>query len=150
MSSCSRYTTFLLFGSLFHSTKLTYTPTLSAIYALTPYQIEVSLHVDVSENTLPFVNQSINNFSDWHIRKRGLRVSLSQSLSPHVLLIHQVRCHRSLFHNDSTLLRSLWRNSGLIVTWYIEYNLRFLTCCSQCEIQNEISECKTSKLELSK
>ena len=29
-------------------------------------------------------------------------------------LIYQVRCHRSLFHSDSTLLRSLWRNSGLI------------------------------------
>ena len=43
------------------STKLTYTPTLSAIYALTPYQIEVSLNADVSENTLPFVSQSINN-----------------------------------------------------------------------------------------
>ena len=36
--------------------------------------------------------------------------------------IYQVRCHRSLFHSDSTLLRSLWRNSGLIVTWYIEHN----------------------------
>ena len=33
--------------------------------------------------------------------------------------IYQVRCHRSLFHNDSTLLRSLWRSSGLMVTWYI-------------------------------
>ena len=27
---------------------------------------------------------------------------------------------------------------------------RFLTCCSQREIQNEISECKISKLELSR
>ena len=35
----------------------------------------------------------------------------------------EVRCNRSLFHSDSTLLRSLWRNSGLIVTWYIEHNL---------------------------
>ena len=58
------------FWKSFSLTKLTYTPTLSAIYALTPYQIEVSLHVDVSENTLPFVNQSINNFSDYDISER--------------------------------------------------------------------------------
>ena len=37
-----------------------------------------------------------------------------------------VRCHRSLFHNDSTLLRSLWRDSGLIVTWFIEHNPIFV------------------------
>ena len=43
------------------STKLTYTPTLSAIYELT---ISGSLNTDVSENTLSFVSQSINNFSD--------------------------------------------------------------------------------------
>ena len=41
------------------STKLTCTPTLSAIYTLTPYQIEGGPNADVSENTLPFVSQSI-------------------------------------------------------------------------------------------
>ena len=46
------------------STKLTYTPTLSAIYALTG---QGSLNVDVSENILPVVSQSINNFSDYDI-----------------------------------------------------------------------------------
>ena len=68
------------------STKLTYTPTLSAIYALTiSDRGPGSLTADVSENTLPFVSQSINNFSDYDI---------SQSvdwgcppLSPHVLLV---------------------------------------------------------------
>ena len=39
------------------STKLTYTPTLFAIYALTISDREQgSLNVDVSENTLPFVS----------------------------------------------------------------------------------------------
>ena len=43
---------FLLFGSRFHQlTKLTYTPTLFAIYALTPYQIEVSLHERLGQYT---------------------------------------------------------------------------------------------------
>ena len=66
------------------STKLTYTPTLSAIYALTLYQIEVSLNADVSENTLPFVSQSINNFSKFDISQS---VDWEfPSLSPHVLL----------------------------------------------------------------
>ena len=37
-----------------------------------------------------------------------------------------MRCHRSLFHSDSTLLCSLWRNSRLIVTWYIEHNPNIL------------------------
>ena len=66
------------------STKLTYTPTLSAIYALTPYQIEVCPYADVSENTLPFVSQSINNFSDYDISQSvDWRCP---SLSSHVLL----------------------------------------------------------------
>ena len=66
------------FWKLRLSTKLTYTSTLSAIYALT------ILNADVSENTLPFVSQSINNFSDY-----GISQSVSwecPSLSPHVLL----------------------------------------------------------------
>ena len=36
--------------------------------------------------------------------------------------MYQVRCHSSLVHSDSALLRSLWRNSGLVVTWYIKHN----------------------------
>ena len=66
------------FWKLLSSTKLTYTSTLSAIYALT------ILNADVSENTLPFVSQSINNFSDY-----GISQSVDwecPSLSPHVLL----------------------------------------------------------------
>ena len=67
------------------STKLTYTPTLSAIYVLNiSDQIEVSLNADVLENTLPFVSQSINNFSDYDISQS---VDWEcHSLSPHVLL----------------------------------------------------------------
>ena len=53
------------------STKLTYTPTLSANYALTISNGgQGSLNADVSEYTLPFVSQSINNFSDYDITKR--------------------------------------------------------------------------------
>ena len=56
------------------STKLTYTPTLSPIYALT-----ISIG-----NTLPFVSQSINNFSDYGISQSADWEC--PSLSPHVLL----------------------------------------------------------------
>ena len=56
---------FSSFWKSLSSTKLTYTPTLSAIYALAiSDRGQCSLNVDVSENTLPFVSQSINNFSD--------------------------------------------------------------------------------------
>ena len=70
MSSCSRYTTFLLFGSRFHRQSL---------------PIEVSHNAEVSENTLPLVSQSINNFSDHDISQS---VDWKYpSLSPHVLLL---------------------------------------------------------------
>ena len=73
------------FWKLLSSTKLTCTPTLSAIYALTPYRIEVSLKRTSRKNTLPFVCQSINNFSDYDISQS---VDWEcPSLSPHVLLV---------------------------------------------------------------
>ena len=73
-------------------TKLTYTPTLSAIYALTPYQTKVSLNADVSENTLSFVSQSINNFSDYDISQS---VNWERPfLSPYVLLTHLLMLSR--------------------------------------------------------
>ena len=50
---------FLSFWKSLSSTKLTYTPTLS--------RTNLSLNANVSENTLPFVSQSINNFSDYDI-----------------------------------------------------------------------------------
>ena len=75
---------FFLEVAFIDKTRLTYTPTLSAIYALTPYQIDVSLNADVSENTLPFVSQSINNSCDYDISQS---VDWEcPSLSPHVLL----------------------------------------------------------------
>ena len=56
------------FSKSFSSTKLTYTPTLSAIYAPTiSDRGQGSLNADFSESTLPFVSQSINNFSDYDI-----------------------------------------------------------------------------------
>ena len=68
------------------STKLTYTLTLSAIYALTiSDRGQGSLNADVSENTLTFVSQSINNFSDYDISQSVYWER--PSLSPHVLLI---------------------------------------------------------------
>ena len=72
------------------STKLTYTPTLSAIYALLTISDrgQGSLNADVSENTLPFVSQSINNFSDYDISQR---VDWEcPSLSPHFLLMTKI------------------------------------------------------------
>ena len=46
---------------------------------------KLSLNVDVSENTLPFVSQSINNFSDYDISQT--HDWKCPSLSPHVLLL---------------------------------------------------------------
>ena len=68
------------------STKLTYTQTFSAIYALTiSDRGQGSLNADVSENTLPFVSQSVINFSDYDISQS---VDWEcPSLSPHVLFI---------------------------------------------------------------
>ena len=68
------------------STKLTYTPTISAIYALTiSDRGQGSLNADVSENILPFVSQSINNFSDCDISQS---VDWEcPSMSPRVLLL---------------------------------------------------------------
>ena len=50
---------FLSFWKLLSSTKLAYTQTLSA-----QIHTYLSLSADVLGNTLPFVSQSINNFSD--------------------------------------------------------------------------------------
>ena len=47
--------------------------------------LRTSLDADVSENTLPFVSQSINNFSDYDISQT--HDWECPSLSPHVLLI---------------------------------------------------------------
>ena len=81
-----RYTTFLLFGSRFHRQNLPITQTLSAMYALTiSDRRQGSLNSDVSENTLPFVSQSINNFNYHDISQR---VDWEcPSLSHHVLLV---------------------------------------------------------------
>ena len=71
---------FLSFWKSLSSTKLIYTQTLSAqIYALT-----FVFNADVSENTLPFVSQSISNFSDYDISQT--HDWECPSLSPHVLL----------------------------------------------------------------
>ena len=77
---------FLSFWKSLSSTKLTYTLTLSAIYALTiSDRGQGSLNADVSENTLTFVSQSVNNFSDYDISQSVYWEC--PSLSPHVLLI---------------------------------------------------------------
>ena len=62
--------------------KLTYTPTLSVIYAPTVSDRgQGSLNVDVSGNILPFVSQSINNFSDYDISQRVALLGISSSNS---------------------------------------------------------------------
>ena len=53
---------FLSFWKSLSSTKPTYTHALRSDLCT-----NFSLNVDVSENTLPFVSQSINNFSDYDI-----------------------------------------------------------------------------------
>ena len=74
---------FLSFWKSLSSTKLTYTQTLSAIYALT------LVLMGMSRKTLQFVIQSINNFSDYDISQS--HDWECPSLSPHVLLIQQYR-----------------------------------------------------------
>ena len=59
VSSCSRYTTFFHFGSRFHRQNFKPIPKRSPLFT------NLSLNADVLENTLPFVSQSINNFSDY-------------------------------------------------------------------------------------
>ena len=70
---------FLSFWKSLSSTKLTYTPN-----ALRYLRTNLSLNADVSENTLPFVSQSINNFSDYDISQSDDWEC--PSLSPNVLL----------------------------------------------------------------
>ena len=52
--------------------------------ALCYLHTNLSLNADVSENTLPFMSQSINNFSDYEISQT--HDWECPSLSPHVLL----------------------------------------------------------------
>ena len=75
---------FLSFWKLLSSTKLTYTGPNVLRYLRT----NLSLNADVSESTLPFVSQSINNFSDYDISQSNDWEC--PSLSPHVLLIEQI------------------------------------------------------------
>ena len=98
-SNCEIYH-FLSFWNSLSSAKLTYTQTLSTIYALT-----LVFNADISENTLPFVSQSINNFSDWEC----------PSLSPHVLLLLQKPCCTSV--RISCLSKGVftWRKLALLV-----------------------------------
>ena len=93
------------FWKSFSSTKLTYTPTLSAIYALTiSDRGQSSLNADVSENTLTFMSQSINNFSDYDISQS---VDWEcPSLSPHDFL----------FELTSKLVRDIMDNYSIIIT----------------------------------
>ena len=53
--------------------------------ALRYLRTDLCLNADVSENTFPFVSQSINNFSDYDISQT--HDWESPSLSPHVLLL---------------------------------------------------------------
>ena len=77
---------FPTFWKSLSSTKLSYTPTLSAIYAPTiSDRGQDSLNADVPENTFPFVIQSINYFSDYDISQSVDWECPSQS--PHVLLV---------------------------------------------------------------
>ena len=72
---------FLPFWKSLSSTKLTYTQ--NALRS--DLRANLSLNVDVSENALPFVSQSINNFSDYDISQT--HDWECPSLSPHVLLV---------------------------------------------------------------
>ena len=76
---------FLSFWKSLSSTKFTYTQTLSAqTYAC----INLSLNADISKNTLPFVSQSLNNFSDCDMSQT--HDWECPSLSPHEFLVFEV------------------------------------------------------------
>ena len=79
MSSYSRYTTFFLFESLFHRQSLPIPK---------PSPLRFTHYADVSENTLPFVSQSRNIFSDYDLSQT--HDWERPSLSPHVLLIYSI------------------------------------------------------------
>ena len=80
VSSCSRYTTSFFLKVAFIDKTYLYPN------ALRYLRINLSLKADVSKNTLPFVSQSINNFSDYDISQS---VDWEcPSLSPHVLLMY--------------------------------------------------------------
>ena len=66
VSSCSRYTTFFLFGSRFHRQNLPIPKRFRS-----DLRTNLSLNADVSENILPFVSQSIISFSDYDISLYG-------------------------------------------------------------------------------
>ena len=67
-------------------------------YALRYFGTNLSLNADVSENTLPFVSQSMNNFSDYVISQS---VDWERpSLSPHVLLSPLILLWRLLVHQQ--------------------------------------------------
>ena len=62
VSSCSRYITFFLLEVAFIDKTYLYPNALRS-----DLRTNLSLNADVSENTLPFVSQSMNNFSDYDI-----------------------------------------------------------------------------------
>ena len=119
------------------STKPTYTPTLSVIYALTMSDRgQGSLNADVSENILPFVSQSINNFRDYDISQS---VDWEYpSLSRHVLLIicnkdpKRPEAHTSHTTGSSTvnILCFLRLSQWGQVLPYLAHNLKLLFCRS--------------------
>ena len=78
-------------------------------------RINLSLNADVSENTLPFVSQSINNFSDYDISQT--HDWECPSLSPHVLLdwidnAWQPLCLLCLFCSQFCLYATTPKNSN--------------------------------------
>ena len=84
VSSCSRYTIFFLFGSRFHRQNLPIPK-----HFRSDLRTNLSLNADVSENTLPFVSQSINNFNDYDISQS--HDWECPSLSRHVFLTPLLR-----------------------------------------------------------
>ena len=119
VSYCSRYTTFFLFGSRFHRQNLPIPPTLSAIYALTiSDRGKGSLNADVSENTLLFESQSINNFSDYDILQS---VDWERpSVAPHVLLL--------ISHGF------VWRREKILPKYYNNFSLNIVKKIMKCMI----------------
>ena len=118
MSSCSRYTIFFLFESRFHRQNLPFPN------ALRYLRTDLSLNADVSENTLPFVSQSINNFSDYDISQT--HDWECPSLSPHVLLINVIPSPQGFAHGEIRYQRdpnplsknALFNSSFIHLLWY--------------------------------
>ena len=115
VSSCSRYITFFLFESLFHRQSLPIPK---------PSPLRFTHYADVSENTLPFVSQSRNIFSDYDLSQT--HDWERPSLSPHVLLLYSIPDNVRQIEKKSKR-KGLWFTLGIVSGTRLEVRRNALT-----------------------